>query len=104
MQEHPGVVFRDGPTGRRAALAGGPDVWEVVRDVQLARTAEPTPSADEVVAHVSDRSGLARRLIRIAVAYWAAYPDEIDERITRTKEAEATALERWTRERDLLNP
>ncbi len=30
MDEHPGIVFRDGPTGRRAALAGGPDVWEVI--------------------------------------------------------------------------
>src|SRR6185437_9845048 len=24
MAEHPGVVFRDGPTGRRAGLAAGP--------------------------------------------------------------------------------
>ena len=37
MADHPGVVFRDGPTGRRAALAGGPDVWEVVRAVKSAR-------------------------------------------------------------------
>src|SRR6266581_3754656 len=32
--EHPGVVFRDGPTGRRAALAGGPDVWEVIETLK----------------------------------------------------------------------
>ena len=25
-----GVVYRNGPTGRRAALVGGPDVWERV--------------------------------------------------------------------------
>jgi hypothetical protein len=30
MEDHPGITFRDGPTGRRAALAGGPDVWEVI--------------------------------------------------------------------------
>src|SRR5688572_21638250 len=30
MTEHPGIVFKDGPSGRRAALAFGPDVWEVV--------------------------------------------------------------------------
>jgi hypothetical protein len=30
MDDHPGIVFRDGPTGRRAGLAAGPDVWEVV--------------------------------------------------------------------------
>ena len=32
MDEHPGIVFRGGPTGRRAALAGGPDVWEVMAE------------------------------------------------------------------------
>lgn len=30
MEAHPGIVFRDGPSGRRAGLAAGPDVWEVV--------------------------------------------------------------------------
>ena len=30
----PGVVYRPGPTGRRAGLVGGPDVWEVIRDLQ----------------------------------------------------------------------
>jgi hypothetical protein len=41
MSEHPGIVFRPGPTGRRAGLAGGPDVWEVVRAVKSARAALP---------------------------------------------------------------
>ena len=27
---HPGIVFKPGPARRRAALAGGPDVWEIV--------------------------------------------------------------------------
>jgi len=27
----PGIVYSDGPTGRRAGLLGGPEVWEVVR-------------------------------------------------------------------------
>jgi hypothetical protein len=31
VSEHPGIMFRPGPPGRRAALAGGPDVWEVLR-------------------------------------------------------------------------
>src|SRR5438552_3451792 len=34
MAEHPGIVFKDGPTGRRAALALGPDVWEVAKVVR----------------------------------------------------------------------
>src|ERR1017187_7900035 len=39
--EHPGIVFRPGPSGRRAALAGGPDVWEIVRAVKSAHAGEP---------------------------------------------------------------
>src|SRR5260370_23904548 len=31
MADHPGVIFKDGPSGRRAALAYGPDVWEIVK-------------------------------------------------------------------------
>ena len=34
IEDHPGVVFRDGPAGRRAALAGGPDIWEVIATVR----------------------------------------------------------------------
>lgn len=31
MAEHPGILFKDGPTGRRATLAFGPAVWEVIK-------------------------------------------------------------------------
>ncbi len=41
MDEHPGIVFRDGPAGRRASVIGGPDVWEVVTALRSARSAEP---------------------------------------------------------------
>jgi len=59
MMEHPGVLFRTGPTGRRAGLAAGPDVWEVVRAVRSARGAEPAAEfADpESVAIVLFTSG-----------------------------------------------
>jgi hypothetical protein len=49
MEDHPGIVFRDGPTGRRAALAGGPDVWEVAsgfrftKGKRTARVPHPAP-------------------------------------------------------------
>jgi hypothetical protein len=34
MEHHPGIVFRGGPTGRRAALISGPDVWELVPEIE----------------------------------------------------------------------
>jgi hypothetical protein len=44
MEEHPGIAFRDGPSGRRAALAGGPDVWEAIVTLLVPRfsSGEPT--------------------------------------------------------------
>src|SRR3989454_11737304 len=30
MDEHPGIVFVEGPAGRRPAVRRGPDVWEVI--------------------------------------------------------------------------
>lgn len=33
IADHPGIIFKDGPSGRRAALACGPDVWEVIKFV-----------------------------------------------------------------------
>ena len=102
MAEHPGVIFRDGPTGRRAGLAVGPDVWEVVRAVRSARTAEPDLAEEPLLALVADNAGIPLRLVRTAVRYWAAYPDEIDAEIDTAAAAERTVEQTWVRERKLL--
>jgi hypothetical protein len=102
ISEHPGIVFRPGPTGRRAGLASGPDVWEVVRAIKSARTAEPGLAEDDLLALVADNTGTPVRLLRIAVRYWASYPEEIDAEITAADTAEDLAEEAWRRERQLL--
>jgi hypothetical protein len=102
MSEHPGIVFRPGPTGRRAGLASGPDVWEVVRAIKSARTAEPALAEDGLLSLVGDNTGIPVRLLRIAVRYWASYPEEIDAEITAADTAEELAEDAWRRERDLL--
>lgn len=79
--EHPGIVFR-GPAGdRRAALAGGPDVWEV-----LARLRELEGTTEERIATLSAESELHPRLIRIAVDYAAEHAAEILARVERNEE------------------
>ncbi len=100
--EHPQVIFRDGPAGRRARLVGGPDVWEVVRAVGSARRAEPAFSADQVVGLVAETSGVPAAGVRAAIAYWADYPDEIDARVARADDEERQARRRWEREQGLL--
>jgi hypothetical protein len=102
VNEHPGIVFRPGPTGRRAGLVSGPDVWEVVRAVKSARAAEPSLAEDDLLALVAENTGILERLIRAAVRYWASYPDEIDAEIAAAEAAEDTAEDAWRRERDLL--
>lgn len=102
MMDHPGVVFRDGPTGRRAGLVGGPDVWEVIRAVRSARASEPDLDEEEILALVTTTSGLSLRLVRIALRYWASHSAEIDAEVDAADAAEADAEDAWLRERRLL--
>lgn len=102
MREHPLVVFRDGPMGRRARLVMGPDIWEIVRAVRSASASEPQLAAEEVVTLVAETTGLTSELVRAAVAYWSDFADEVDALIELADAAEVRAQERWARERDLL--
>ena len=102
MCEHPGIVFRPGPTGRRAGLVGGPDVWEVVRAVKSARAHEPDLAEDDLLTLIADNTGIPGRLIRVAVRYWASYPDEVDAEIAAAEAADDAAEDAWRRERQLL--
>ena len=93
---HPGVVFKGGPSGRRAALAGGPDVWEIV--AALRHTAG---SEAKRVARLAEQFGLHKRQIVIALNYAADRRDEIDARIASNEQALADA-ERVAAERQRL--
>ncbi|CAN5753988.1 hypothetical protein BH23CHL8_BH23CHL8_20840 [soil metagenome] len=77
-----GVVYRDGPSGRRAGLAGGPDVWEVVRAVRASQG-----RGEARVQRVAQETEIPERLVHLAIEFAAAYPDEVDERIRLDEEA-----------------
>jgi hypothetical protein len=88
--EHPLVTFRDGPTGRRAGLLGGPDVWEVAMWLDdLRHEDEPDPGAT-----LARESALSRAQIEAAQHYRAAYPEEIAARIDLHRR-ETVAAERY---------
>ncbi len=101
-QDHPMIVFRDGPAGRRARLIGGPDVWEIAQAVSSARRAEPGLRTDALVELVTETSGVSERLVRAAVDYWADYSDEINAWVERADVEAAEAERRWRTERQLL--
>lgn len=88
LDRHPGIVFRDGPAGRRAVVIGGPDVWEVIA---AARSA--SQHGEGLVRALAERTGVPVERIRIAVSYYGEYPDEVDQFIA-ANEREAQQLER----------
>jgi hypothetical protein len=83
--EHPLVTFRDGPTGRRAGLVGGPDVWEVAMWV------EDLTGEQDPIAVLVEESALTRGQVEAALRYRAAYPDEVDARIELHRHETAAA-------------
>ncbi|MGA2925373.1 MAG: hypothetical protein ABSG43_05160 [Solirubrobacteraceae bacterium] len=93
---HPGIVFKPGPAGRRAALAGGPDVWEII-----AAPRESTGSESERVAAIAEQFGIHERQVAIALNYAAADREEIKARVDANDRALAQA-ERLAGERQRL--
>jgi hypothetical protein len=77
-------------------------VWEVVRAVKSARSAEPEVADDSLLGLVADNTGTPLRLVRAAVRYWASYPGEVDAEIAAADAAEWAAEQAWRREHQLL--
>lgn len=101
-EEHPGVMFRPGPAGRRAGLIGGPDVWQVVDTLLTVREDDPSLTDDALVAATGEAMGLAAFQVRTAVRYYAAYRSEIDDWIGANREAAEQGEAQWLAERELL--
>jgi hypothetical protein len=97
MDDHPGIVFRGGPTGRRAALVGGPDVWELMATLKQGRS-----KGEKAVREAADLLDLTELQVRTGVRYYSEYPEEIDERIRRNVEEADAAEEAWRREQAAL--
>lgn len=89
VADYPGIVFRRGPAGRRAAVAGGPDVWEIV-ETFLAEGRDAGAAASYLELPVG--------LVNAAISYYAHHRAEIDHWIKRNQllaeEGEAQARRR----------
>lgn len=83
LKRCPGIVFSDGPSGRRAVIAGtGLDVWEVVATYK---------SLDRDDARLRQAyHWLSEPQLRSALSYFRLNPQEIDRQIARN--------EAWTKE------
>lgn len=95
----PGVVYRAGPAGRRAALVGGPDLWEVVRDLAHA----PGRGMDRV-ENLAAETGLPAASVLLAADFYAAFPEEIDALIDADERAAKEVRLQAGRREQLLSP
>lgn len=73
MRRFPGIAFRGEDAMREAWVVGtGLDVWELIELLQ---------DFGSVERLLEDHKRLSRRSIELAQAYYAGYPEEIDEKI-----------------------
>ena len=74
MRRAPGIVFMDGPSGRRATVAGtGLDVWELIA------TWKACGQRDETL--VESYPWLTEPQRRAALSYYGLYPQEVEDRL-----------------------
>jgi hypothetical protein len=97
MAEHPGIVFKSGPSGRRAALAYGPDVWEVVKFLREIDERGPTALAAAAEVFAVDVNRIAT-----VVSYYSDHRDEIDTEIQAAEEASVRAEQAWRVQQQLI--
>ncbi|HEY5855449.1 MAG TPA: hypothetical protein VIW24_15720 [Aldersonia sp.] len=94
---YPGVIYRGGPTGRRAALAVGPDIWEVASAL---RHTEGTP--EERVAALAEQFDLHPRHIRTAIDFAATHRETIDAEVAANDHAAEDARKLAAQRADLM--
>lgn len=98
MDAHPMVVFRDGPSGRRPALMGGPDVAEVVGVI----VGGDSP-VDARSKRAGELLGLTPAQVDASMSYYAEFTDEIDAERRVNDEIAEREETLWRRSRQLLS-
>lgn len=98
MEAHPGIVFKDGPAGRRPAIADGPDVWEVIKFIR--EVDERGPAALEAAAEMLN---LDPRQVNAAISYYGDHKEEIDDWISRADEVSEHAEKAWLAQQELIS-
>ena len=79
---HPGIVMRPGPTGPRAGLVDGPDVWEVIGARHALRDEDPARHGEALRGDLRTVTGLTTAQVVAALDYYTAHPEDVDTRIT----------------------
>lgn len=97
MEAHPLVVFRDGPSGRRPVLVGGPEVADVIGVI----VGGDIP-VDQRRPRAAALLGMREALVDAALAYYADFTDEIDAELADRARVADEAEVSWRRQQALL--
>ena len=80
-RRYPGIGFRGSEHRRRAWVFGSPfDVWEVIQAWQ---------DMQQDAGRVQDQLDLTARQLNLSVAYYAEFPDEIDDALALARRSTA---------------
>ena len=91
------MIFKSGPSGRRAALANGPDIWEVIkflREIDERGPAALVAAADVFAIDVSR--------ITVAAGYYGDHGEEIDREIEAAEAVSVRAEHAWSVQQKLI--
>lgn len=98
MAAHPGILFRDGPAGRRPSLILGPDVWELVVFLE-----EIDERGEGAVSAAAETFGVPTSAVAAGIGYYMAFTAEIDAWIEEARVASERAEQEWERRQALLS-
>lgn len=99
IKRHPGIVFRDGATGRRPATADGPQIWVLAR-IFREQPLDGEAAIEAAAADTAEQMELPTGVVLAAIRYYLQYRDEIDDWMRRLDEEAERAEAEWLRKRE----
>lgn len=94
IDEHPGIYFRDGGSGRRPAVLG--------TRLDVAQIIETLRQNENSIAETAEYLDISPAQVEAALRYYAAYRDEVDEWIEQSRAIAERERELWRRQQDAL--
>ncbi len=94
MDEHPGIYFRDGGSGRRPAVLG--------THLDVAQVIETLRQNDNSIEETADYLDITPAQVEAAVRYYAAYTDEVDRWSEQSRAIAERERELWLRREEAL--
>jgi uncharacterized protein (DUF433 family) len=94
MEEHPGIYFRDGGSGRRPAVLG--------TRLDVAQVIDTLRQNDNSVDETADYLDISPVQVEAAIRYYAAYTDEVDRWIEQSRAIAERERELWLRREQAL--